>query len=272
MNIDIQFFMIPMYKTRMPTITNVNHGAFPDTSRRSYISAAAFNTAIFTYTPEVQDGTGNVTPGSLAALSGGNSGNCPARRVLRETGKKLYPGVHSGVFTYMVSVYDNNNMWHGYIDPNSALFAVYNSDKPNFLLNGVDAATGAPADAGVPVITNGLVLAGTGLGYGVAAVGAITQLTSKATTVILNGVTGLVTTFNDALAANASVTFTLTNASIGANDFLLVNHKSGGTMAAYNLSSACSNGSATISLTNVTAGSLTEAPVIQFLLIKVVVL
>jgi hypothetical protein len=220
----------------MPTITNVNNGAFPDTSRRSYISAAAFNTAIFTYTPEVQDGTGNVTPGSLAALSGGNSGNCPARRVLRETGKKLYPGVHSGVFTYMVSVYDNNNMWHGYIDPNSALFAVYNSDKPNFLLNGVDAATGAPADAGAPVITNGLVSAGTTITAGTSVTAPHLIVSPAATVAAAAGAyAGYV-----ALSGGAA---TVTGVTLDANSLIFVTSVGAGTVRVVSFATGVGTGS-----------------------------
>ena len=57
----------------------------------------------------------------------------------------------------MVSVYDSVNLWNGFIDPNSPLFAVYSTDLPTFFGNGVDALTGSPADAGPPVITNGIV-------------------------------------------------------------------------------------------------------------------
>jgi hypothetical protein len=152
----------------MPSITNVNGGALPDTSKRSYITSAVFQTAIFTYVEPVFDAYGViVTPGSLLPFSttspsgaAATGTDCPAKRVLRETGKKLFPGIHSGVNTFMVSVYDTVKGWHGYIDPNGQLFAQYSTIMPNFFANGVDAATGAPADAGAPVITNGLVNAG----------------------------------------------------------------------------------------------------------------
>lgn len=128
-------------------------GGFLENSSRSYISTSDFSNSIFSYTPATR-----LNPGSLAVISGA-SGKCPARRILRETGKKLFPGVHSGVYTYMVSVIDNVNLWNGFIDPNSPLFAVYSTDMPSFFQDGLDAATGSPPDSGVPVITNGLVSA-----------------------------------------------------------------------------------------------------------------
>ena len=139
----------------------------PGTSLRSYIASAPFHSALFTYIQPVRNAYGVITtPGSLTPIAGGNATTCPAKRVLRETGRKLYPGVNSGILTYMVSVYDTVNMWNGYIDPNSPFFAVFSTDKPNFLSDGVDALTGTPADAGVPVITNGLVSAGQSVSAG----------------------------------------------------------------------------------------------------------
>jgi hypothetical protein len=151
----------------MSSIANVANPSVPDSSKRSYISSTPFQASIFTYVPPVRDAYGViVTPGHLVAFStkspsgAAASGiDCPAKRVLRETGKKLFPGVHSGILTPMVSVYDNIKLWHGYIDPNAAVFASYSTNTPNFFKNGVDAVTGAPPDAGAPVITNGLVSA-----------------------------------------------------------------------------------------------------------------
>jgi len=117
----------------MPSITNANHAAQLDTSRRSYISTAVYKTTFYSYTPATIDGAGNAVAGYLTAYSSGADVDFPARRVLRETGKKLFPGVHSGVSTYMVSVYDSVKMWNGFIDPNSHNFAVYNTDKSHFL-------------------------------------------------------------------------------------------------------------------------------------------
>jgi hypothetical protein len=49
---------------------------------------------------------------------------------------------------------------------------------------------------------------------------------------------------------------------------LVLNHVSGGTMGSYTLNARCAAGSATIDIRNNTAGSLGEALVIGFALIK----
>ena len=71
-----------------------------------------------------------------------------------------------------------------------------------------------------------------------------------------------------ALAANTTVSFPLTNSQIAAPDVLILNHASGGTGGAYNLNAQCAAGSAVINVRNVTAGSLSEAIVIRFAVIK----
>jgi hypothetical protein len=110
-----------------------------------------------------------------------------------------------------------------------------------------------------------------GIGYATGAGGAETQLTSKSTSVTLNTVTGRITMHNAALSANTTVTFTLTNSAIAANDLLVLNHVSGGTAGAYALNAQAAAGSASINVRNITAGSLSEAIVIGFAVIKSVV-
>lgn len=71
-----------------------------------------------------------------------------------------------------------------------------------------------------------------------------------------------------ALAAATIVSFTLTNTQIAAGDVLILNHVSGGTPGAYTINAQCGAGSATINVRNNTAGSLSEAIVIGFVLVK----
>ena len=112
------------------------------------------------------------------------------------------------------------------------------------------------------------VYADTELGYGTPAQGAVTQLTSKATGVTLNKSAGKITMNGAALAAGTTVLFTLTNSSISANDVMIVNVGAGGTSGAYwPYVASLTAGSAVIGLYNNTAGSLSEAPVINFALI-----
>jgi YD repeat-containing protein len=98
--------------------------------------------------------------------------------------------------------------------------------------------------------------------------GTITQGTNKSTGVTLNAPCGAVTMHNEALNADTTVSFTLTNSSITANDILLLNHISGGTAGAYVLNAQAAAGSASVNVRNITAGSLSEAIVIGFAIIK----
>lgn len=107
-----------------------------------------------------------------------------------------------------------------------------------------------------------------GVGYATGAGGTVTQATNKSTGVTLNKACGAITMNNAALAANTTVTFTLTNSAIAANDTLVLNHGSGGTAGAYTLNAQAGAGSATVNVRNVTAGSLSEAIVIRYAIIK----
>jgi hypothetical protein len=100
--------------------------------------------------------------------------------------------------------------------------------------------------------------------------GTVTQATSKATGVTLNKKCGRITMDSASLAAATTVSFTLTNSTIAATDLLVLNHVSGGTAGAYLLNAQAAAGSASINVRNITAGSLGEAIVIGFAVIKAV--
>ncbi len=105
-----------------------------------------------------------------------------------------------------------------------------------------------------------------GLGYGTGAGGAVTQLTNKATAVTLNRPTGQITMNNAALAAGASVTFQLNNTVIVATDCVMVNPSAN---ANYRVEVAALGGAAVqIRVTNVTGGPLSEALVVNFVVIR----
>lgn len=107
-----------------------------------------------------------------------------------------------------------------------------------------------------------------GIGYGAGSGGTVTQLVSKATTVVLNRSTGQITTHNAVLNANTTVSFTLTNSAIASTDHIIIEHVSGGTLFSYAVKAVAASGSATVSLRNITAGNLTEALVLKFVVIK----
>lgn len=130
--------------------------------------------------------------------------------------------------------------------------------------------TGGSERMRVDTSGNVLVTNPAGLGYGTGSGGTVTQATSKSTGVTLNKPTGSITMNNAALAAGASVTFTLTNSLIGYNDMVLTTHNaSGGTSGAYVTQGITSgNGSAVIRVTNISAGSLSETVNVNFAIIK----
>jgi hypothetical protein len=257
--------------------------SFLNTPRRQYITTTAFQNDIFRYTtslnPQTFQTTGTLT--SLAAAGTATAANCPANRILRENGKKLYPSglyvanstqygaPNPGVTTYMVGVYDPVSFLNGFIDPNSKVFAPYNTDKPEYVARGINPNGNTEVDQGPPVYTLGTVTSGSGLGYATPSTGStVTQQTDKGTAVTLNAGVGRITTTNATLNATSSVSFTLTNSFIAASDAVLVQHISGGTSGSYGLFVTPGAGSASITIRNVTGANLSEALVLQFVVIK----
>ena len=117
------------------------------------------------------------------------------------------------------------------------------------------------------IIGSDFVLAGGQLGYSTDAQGTVTQLTSKATGVTLNKSCGQITLNDAALAGTTNVTFTLTNSVISTKDVLILNVY-GGTSGSYNVwVSGLAAGSATITVRNITGGSLSESININFAII-----
>jgi len=120
------------------------------------------------------------------------------------------------------------------------------------------------------VISNGNILAtdGGAVGYTNGAGGTVSQTGNKSTGVTLNKLSGEITMQATALGAGTSVSFTLTNSTIGAKDVMVINLVGGGTNGAYTYGIACSAGSALITVRNVTAGSLSEALVLRYVVIR----
>lgn len=110
------------------------------------------------------------------------------------------------------------------------------------------------------------------LGYatGAGAGGTVVQATSKTTAVTLNTPTGHVTMNNAALAAGASATFIVNNSLVANVDTVLINLIGGVSSSAnYRVENENTNtGLFRIRVTNISAGSLSEALVIGFSVIK----
>ena len=113
--------------------------------------------------------------------------------------------------------------------------------------------------------------AAAGIGYATGAGGVVTQSTNKSTGVTLNKRCGQITMNNASLAAGVEVAFTLTDSFIASTDVVSVCISSGATAGAYNSHvDAVATGSCRISITNLSASPLSEAIVINFVVIKAV--
>jgi hypothetical protein len=107
------------------------------------------------------------------------------------------------------------------------------------------------------------------IGYATSAQGAVTQGSSKSTGVTLNKSAGQITMNGASLNTLTNVTFTLTNNLITAKDVIIINVASANaTAGAYNAwISSMLAGSCTITLRNITTGTLSEAVVINYAII-----
>ena len=103
------------------------------TPRRQYIATSQFANDFYTYTTTT-DANG-LTTGALTQVSGATAATCPAGRVLRDNGRRLYPGAHPNVTYGMIGVFDPQTFLTGFINPNSPTFAMFNSDKAYFTDN-----------------------------------------------------------------------------------------------------------------------------------------
>jgi len=112
----------------------------------------------------------------------------------------------------------------------------------------------------------------TPVGYSAGAGGTVTQITSKATGVTLDKLCGTITLHNAALAAAAIVSFTVTNAQATATDVVTIQHDSDGTVGKYLVSAnTMAAGSFGVTVTNISAGNLSEAIVLRFAIIRAVI-
>ena len=99
--------------------------------------------------------------------------------------------------------------------------------------------------------------------------GTVTQATNKTTGVTLNTESGQITMNNAALGDGAEATFTVTNDRVAATDVPYACHGSAGTAGAYLVNAnTMASGSFKVTVANVSAGSLSEAIVINFVALK----
>lgn len=156
------------------------------------------------------------------------------------------------------------------------LSATTNGTKTTSKIAMPDNITSTSTTTGTLVVTGGVGISGNlyvgapfGYSAGVGAGGTVTQTVNKTQGVTLNTATGTITMNNAGLNANTTVSFVMTNSQIGANDYVLIQHVSSGTMGSYMVGPVTpAAGSCTIYIRNVTAGNLSEAIVLKFVIIK----
>lgn len=99
--------------------------------------------------------------------------------------------------------------------------------------------------------------------------GTVTQATNKTTAVTLNAKSGQITMNNASMSSNTTAGFTLTNSFVAATDVVIVNIASGATADGYILTvDAVAAGSCRISVRHNSGGALSEALVLNFVVIK----
>lgn len=108
----------------------------------------------------------------------------------------------------------------------------------------------------------------TGIGYATGAGGTVTQATSKSTAVTLNTMCGQVTMNAAALAANTTVQFLLNNTSIDSNDCVVLTQNESISGLNYNIWGAVGSNYCRIQVRNISGGSLSDAVVINFVVIR----
>jgi len=107
------------------------------------------------------------------------------------------------------------------------------------------------------------------LGYTANAQGTVTQLTDKSTAVTLNKSAGRITMNAASLATATNATFTLNNSFISANDTVVLTISGGqATPGSYNVfANSLGAGTVSITLRNISGGTLSEAVIINFAII-----
>jgi len=245
------------YQINAETVYGTNMQAFLAVPSSANLRAAMTDETgtgllVFNTTPTL------VTP-ILGTPTSGTLTNC--------TGLPIATGVSNlgtGIATFLTTP-SSANLLATLTDETGTGSAVF-ANTPTLVTPVIGAATGTSLST-----TGNQVITGTGKqGYATGSGGVVTQLTDKTTAVTLSKSTGQITLAAAALAASTTVSFTLTNTVIEAGDILIMNHISGGTAGSYLLNAQSAAGSASINVRNISLGSLSEAIVIAFAVIKAV--
>jgi hypothetical protein len=259
------------------SVVGVSEGSF--TSATAMPTALVFNTGSTGSSLQsinVAYGTERLRITSAGGVSFGSSGTAygTSGQLLKSNGNAAptwitaIPVANGGTNATTASITSFNNIT-GYTAAGATGTTSTNivfSTSPTLVTPVLGVATGTSL-----AVTGAITSSGAGIGYATGAGGLVTQLTGRTTGVTLSKLTGRITLFTTTLAAVTSQAFVLTNTFIAATDAVIVYHVSGGTLGLYNFAVTPAAGSATITIRNNSAAvSASEAPVLQFVVIKAV--
>ena len=137
-------------------------------------------------------------------------------------------------------------------------------NSPSLVTPNIGAATGTSVS-----VTGDMTSSSGGIGYTTGNGGTVTQTGNKGNAVTINKRTGQITTTTAALAAGAEVSFNVNNSTVSATDIPYVFMSGGGTAGSYSVGvTASGNGFFTVTISNLSTGSLSQALVISFIVLK----
>lgn len=169
------------------------------------------------------------------------------------------PSLNAAIQTFLNNP-TSANLQAAMTDETGTGLVVFNT-SPALVTPAIGVATGTSLAVTAAVTSSGTA----GVGYATGAGGSVTQITSRTTGVTLDKTSGAITLFSAAGSATAA-TFTVTNSTVAATDVIILNQKSGTDL--YDLMvTAVAAGSFNITF-RTTGGTTTEAPVLNFAVIK----
>lgn len=230
---DVSYTYVPITTTTGSVSVDFSAGQY------QYVSTTGSISLSFSNWPA--SGTAGIVQLAVNITNAAHTLTLPAAVSLGTTGMQ---GISSNVITFAAT---GTYQFAFSSSDGGTTITVYDLNRP--LLGSTESAIGYSSGTG------GTVTQGSGSG--------------KATAVTLNKRCGQITMNNASLSAAAEVSFTLTNSFIAATDVVYVCIASGATAGAYNVQvDAVGTGSCRISVGNMSTGPLSEAIVLNFVVIK----
>lgn len=219
----------------------------------------------------------SVTASSGSTVTGGLVADTVAvGKTLETTGAVLQAANTVDLPAISNNLYYSGGWKYARNSANAASFIA--SDTTNAInINVAPANAGGAGAAAAPIVSfrftatgDTLNVGGGALGYGTGSGGTVTQLTSKATAVTLNTPSGVITMNNAALLTATTVLFQVLNTRVLANDVIAISIGAfTGNGYSYNAwVFSVSAGSFYIALRNISAGSLSDAVTINYVILR----